>query len=165
VTDVHPSDERLLARRLVPHRSLSRANFRLLITLFAIACVVSSLPFLLLGAWPVAGFMGLDILLLWYAFRVNFRDAQGYEDVLVTPVELQVAKVTPLGLRREWHFSPSFVRLERHEIEEFGITRLDVVSRGRRLPIADCLGPSEKADFAQDLERALAVARRGPRFS
>jgi uncharacterized membrane protein len=165
VTDVHPSEEQLLARRLVPHRSLSHANFRILITLFALTCCVSSLPFLMLGAWPVAGFLGLDVALLWYAFRVNFRDAQGYEDVLLTPIDLRVAKVTPRGQRYEWHFSPNFVRLETQAIEEFGITRLDVVSRGRRVQIADCLGPSEKADFARDLERALTIARRGPRFS
>ena len=163
--DGHPSEEKLLVRRLVPHRSLTRQQARLLIGLFALACFLSSLPFFILGAWPVAGFMGLDVLLLWIAFRVNFRDARGYEDVLLTPIDLQVAKVTPDGARREWHFSPGFVRLERQEIEEFGITRLDIVSRGRRVEIADCLGPADKAGFATELERALVIARRGPRFS
>jgi uncharacterized membrane protein len=165
VSDEHPSEEKLLSRRLVPHRSLSRRQARLLLGLFAAACFLSSLPFFVLGAWPVAGFLGLDVALLYVAFRINFRDARGYEDVVVTPIDLQVAKVAPGGARREWHFSPSFVRLESHSIEEFGMTRLAIVSRGRHVEIAHCLGPAEKEGFALELDRALSIARRGPRFS
>ena len=165
MSDVHPSEERLLERRLVPHRSLSPSQFRLFIGLFATGCLLSSLPFLILGAWPVAGFMGLDVAILWFAFRVNFRAARAYELVRVTPIDLCVEKVSARGRRRAWHFSPSFVRLESREIEDFGVVQLEVVSRGRRLGIADCLGPAEKADFARDLDQALARARRGPRFS
>ena len=163
--DEHPSEERLLERRLVPHRSLSQGQFRLFIGLFAAGCFISSLPFLILGAWPVAGFMGLDVAILWFAFRMNFRAARAYELVRVTPIDLSVEKLSARGRRRAWHFSPSFVRLESREIEDFGIVQLDVVSRGRRLGIADCLGPAEKADFARDLDRALTQAKRGPRFS
>jgi uncharacterized membrane protein len=163
--DAHPSDERILQRRLSPHRSLSTRNFRILMAVFAIACLISSLPFLILGAWPIAGFMGLDVAIFYVAFRVNYRDARAYEDVLVTPIDLSLAKVSANGARREWHFSPSFVRLERQEIEEFGVTRLDIVSRGRRVEVAGCLGPEDKSAFADDLGQALNQARRGPRFS
>ena len=60
------------------------------------------------------------------------------------------------GARRDWRFNPLFTRLEREEIEEFGVVRLDVVSRERRVEIAGFLGPEAKKDFAQDLTRALA---------
>jgi uncharacterized membrane protein len=109
--------------------------------------------------------MGLDVLLFYWAFRVNFRDARGFEDVSLTPIELNIARVDPRGARQEWCFSPSFVRLERQEHEDFGITRLDLVSRGQRLELASQLGPRAKADFARELTGALAQARRGPRFS
>lgn len=165
MSDIHPSEEQLFVARLSPHRSLSRRQFRILLAIFGAACVFSSVPFLVLGAWPVAGFMGLDVALLYLAFRINFRDARAYEDVRLTPIDLQLARVNVRGERREWHFAPTFVRLERQEIEDFGVTRLDIVSRGRRVEIAQCLGPAEKADFAHDLNRALILARRGPRFS
>ena len=160
-----PCDELIFQTRITPHRSLDARGFRLMFALFAACCVASSIPFVVLGAWPVAGFLGLDVLLLYGAFRLSYRAARSYEDVTVTPVELSVARVSAAGRRREWRFSPGFVRLEREELEEFGVTRLDVVSRGRRLEVAAALGPQARADFARDLSGALALARRGPRFS
>ena len=103
--DFHSAVDRpIFSARLTPHRSLSRDNMRLLIGLFAGACILTSLPFLFLGAWPVAGFMGLDIALLYWAFRANFRDArasqviaadQELEDVFETPFEPRKAVADP----------------------------------------------------------------------
>ena len=158
-------DELIYRTRIVPHRSLDAGAFRILLLVFSLCCFATSLPFLLLGAWPVAGFVGVDVALFYFAFRANFRAAKAYEDVSVTPLELAVARVSPKGMRQEWSFSPNFVRLEREEHEEFGVTRLDLVSRGRRLEVAAFLGPQAKANFARDLTGALAQARKGPRFS
>lgn len=158
-------EKELFTERLVPHRSLSQHHARVLIWIFAGACLFTALPFLLLGAWPIAGFMGLDVALLWFAFRASYRSARAYEDVTVTPLELHVAKVSAKGSRADWRFNPSWVRLERQEDEEFGTQSLAVASRGKRLEIATFLGPEAKADFADRLTRALAEARRGPRFS
>ena len=160
-----PCDEPILQTRITPHRSLDARSFRLLFAIFAVGCVVSSVPFVILGAWPVAGFFGLDIALLYGAFQLSFRAARAYEDITVTAVELSVARVSAAGRRKEWRFSPGFVRLEREDFEDFGVTRLDLVSRGRRLEVAAALGPQARADFARDLSGALAQARRGPRFS
>ena len=50
--------------------------------------------FYLVGAWPVDAFFGLDAVLIYWAFRVNYRAADAYEEVTVTPSELRVRKVT-----------------------------------------------------------------------
>ena len=131
---------------------------------FGAASFFVGLPFLLLGAWPIFGFMGLDALLLYWAFRANFRDARAYEDVRLTPLELQLAKVSAQGGRAEWRFAPAFVRLEQDVHAEFGLQRLSLVSRGRRVDVASFLGSEEKELFADAFSRALAEARRGPRF-
>lgn len=157
-------DPALFAVRLQPHRSLGRRNFRLLMMAFLGANVFTSLPFILLGAWPVAGFLGLDLALFYIAFKANYRAGRAYEEVKVTFFELFVAKVSAKGQRAEWRFNPAFVRLAREEHEEFGTMRLDLVSRGKSVEVAAFLGPGEKADFAHALTRALAEARRGPRF-
>jgi uncharacterized membrane protein len=157
-------DPALFAARLQPHRSLGRRNFRLLMMLFLGANFFTSLPFVFLGAWPVAGFVGLDVVLFYIAFKANYHAARAYEDVRVTAFELRVAKVSAKGQRAEWRFNPAFVRLEREEDEEFGTLRLALVSRGKSVEVAAFLGPGEKADFASALARALAEARRGPRF-
>lgn len=160
-----PAQERLFEIRIVPHRSLSRRGFQTLMTGFAAVSVASAIPFVLLGAWPVAGFVGLDVAILYLAFRASFRSARAYEDILVTPLELLLAKVTPKGVRSEWRFHPAWVRLDRQEHEEFGLQRLSLHSRGHSVEIARFLGPDEKATFASKLTRALSEARRGPRFS
>lgn len=157
-------DSAILSRRLRPHRSLDARAFRLLVAIFCGCGVISSLPFLFLGAWPVAGFMGLDVLLLYIAFRVNFAAARAYEDILVTPLELRVEKVSARGALRRWRFNPLFTRLEREEMEEYGVLRLDVVSRDRRVEVGGCLGSHARTDFAGELQRALLAARRGPTF-
>ena len=160
-----PNARRLLDVRIRPHRSLSAANFRLLMIMFAMIGVVASLPFIVMGAWPVAGFMGADVLIFYLAFKANFRAARAYEDVVVTPIELLLAKVNPHGARREFRFHPAWVRLDKAEHEEFGSPHLSLRSRGRAVEVAAFLGPADKAQFASGLTAALNEARRGPRYS
>ncbi|HVV63220.1 MAG TPA: DUF2244 domain-containing protein, partial [Pseudolabrys sp.] len=113
-------------------------------------------------AWPVFGFFGLDVLLLYWAFRLNYRAADAYEEVSVTASELKVRKVSHRGRVREWVLNPLWVRLDKISHEEFGIERLFLVSRGRKLIIASFLGPDEKANFEKALSAALNEAKRGP---
>jgi uncharacterized membrane protein len=160
-----PENLRLLSVRLKPHRSLDRRNFRVLMGIFTGASLCSTLPFVFLGAWPVAGFMGIDVAIFYFAFRASFRAARAYEDVEVTFFELLLAKVSAKGERAEWRFNPAFVRLEQEQDDESGVQKLALVSRGEAVEIAAFLGPADKADFATELSRALAKARRGPRFS
>ena len=158
-------DERLLDVRIVPHRSLTPRHFRILMLAIAAACLFTSLPFVVMGAWPVAGFMGLDVAIVYFAFRKNFDAARAYEDIIVTPLELLLAKVSAKGSRREFRFHPAWVRLDKDVHEEFGIMRLALRSRGRSIEVGGFLGADAKADLAYGLGRALNEARRGPRFS
>ncbi len=147
---------------ITPHRSLGSTGFLILMLCIGGISFVSGMVFLLLGAWPVFGFLGLDVVLVYVAFRANFRAARAYEVVTVTASELTVRKVNQRGGVREWTLNPVWVQLDRIVHEEFGIERLFLVSRGRRLSIASCLGPDEKASFARALSSALGEAKRGP---
>ena len=152
----------IFAAVITPHRSLGFVGFCILIGAYGLASFVAGVAFLLMGAWPVFGFFGLDVLLLYWAFRLNYRHARAYEEVTVTPSELRLRKVTHRGRVREWVLNPLWVRLEKVAHEEFGIEQLLLVSRGRQLAIASFLGPDEKANFAKALGEALAQAKRGP---
>jgi uncharacterized membrane protein len=147
---------------ITPHRSLTPRGFLILMLCLGALSFVSGIVFVSIGAWPVFGFFGLDVLLVYFAFRANFRAARAYEQVTVTPSELTVRKVSHRGGVREWTLNPLWVRLERIVHEEFGIERLFLVSRGQRLTIAGFLGPAEKASFAAALAHALGEAKRGP---
>jgi uncharacterized membrane protein len=162
-SDNDPTPEpQLFSAMLTPHRSLSRSGFRFLMLLAGGISFVTGVVFLLAGAWPVFGFCGLDVLLLYWAFQVNYRRAKAYELVTVTSSELTVRQVNHRGGIREWTLNPVWVRLDRVVHAEFGIERLFLVSHGRRLAIAGFLGPQEKESFALALSAALGEAKRGP---
>lgn len=147
---------------ITPHRSLSRTGFLGLMALFCAVSFIAGMVFLIAGAWPVFGFLGLDVLLLYWAFKLNYRHAGAYEQVTVTPSALTLRKVSHRGRAREWVFNPLWVKLGKDEHEEFGIERLFLVTRGQHFPVAAFLGPAEKSSFAKELNAALHLAKRGP---
>jgi uncharacterized membrane protein len=156
------ADPKIFSAVITPHRSLSPRGFLILMLGLGGLSFISGMAFVLMGAWPIFGFFGLDVALVYFAFRANFRAARAYEVVTVTATELTVRKVNPRGAMREWTLNPLWVRLERIVHQEFGIERLFLVSQGRRLTIASALGPDEKASFARALSNALGEAKRGP---
>ena len=147
---------------LTPHRSLSPAGFLIFMAVLGGISFVTGMVFLLAGAWPVFGFFGLDVLLVWWAFRLNYRAARAYEQVTVTPSELTLRKVSHHGRVREWTLNPVWVRLRRDVHEEFGLQRLFLEAQGRSLTVGHFLPPEEKESFAMALSGALAEAKRGP---
>jgi uncharacterized membrane protein len=160
--DNYQHEPALFAARLTPHRSLSRSGFLLVMAVLGTISFAAGMVFLLIGAWPVFGFFGLDVLLVYWAFRANYRAAAAYEDVVVMPSELRVRKVSHRGQVSEWTLNPLWARLEHESDEEFGMQRLYLVSRGRKLPIASFLPPAEKESFAAALAAAIGEAKRGP---
>jgi uncharacterized membrane protein len=165
--NVDPADDQAVFDALLtPHRSLGRQGFRLLIAALAALSALVSVPFYLIGAWPVIGFFGLDVALLYVFFRLNYRAAtRPAERVLLTRVTLLFARMDRRGRWREWRFNPAWVRLSRESDEELGLMRLALVQRTREVEIARCLGGPEKADFADALAGALAQVRQGRRLA
>ena len=151
----------LFSARVTPHRSLNRTGFLVLMTFIGAVSFVAGIAFWLMGAWPVLGFFGLDVLVIYWAFRINFRSADATEDIVVTPSELRVRRVSHRGRLIEWSFNPLWVQLEQTGDPEFGIEHLYLVSRGRRVSVGHFLGPDEKASFAKALLAALQTAKRG----
>jgi len=155
-------DPKIFSAVITPHRSLGPTGFTVLMLGVAGVSFVTGVAFVLMGAWPIFGFFGLDVLLLYLAFRANYRSARAYEEVTVTACELTVRKVSHRGRVRQWTLNPLWVRIERIVHDEFGVERLFLVERGEHLPVAAFLGPNEKAGFARALSNALSEVRRGP---
>jgi uncharacterized membrane protein len=155
----------LFSALLTPHRSLNRTGFLVLMTFLSVVSFVAGLAFLMMGAWPVFGFFGLDVLVIYWAFRVNFRRGNATEEIRVTATELRVRRVSHRGHVVEWVLNPLWVRLDQKAHAEFGIEKLYLVSKGRHVAIASFLGPDEKASFAKALTAALQAARRGPTYN
>ena len=163
--DLEDTEPPLFSALLTPHRSLNRTGFLLVMAAISVVSFAAGIACLMIGAWPVLGFLGLDVLAVYWAFKINFRSAKAYEEILVTPSELRLRRVSHRGHVMEFAFNPLWVQLDQVIHEEFGVERLFLVSKGRRVALANFLGPDEKASFAKALLAALAAARRGPVYN
>jgi uncharacterized membrane protein len=163
--DPDPAQPELFSALLTPHRSLSRGGFLALMTFLSFVSFAAGLAFWLMGAWPVLGFFGLDVLAVYWAFRINFRHARASEEIRITPSELRLRRVSHRGHVVEFVLNPLWVRLDQKTHAEYGIEKLYLLSKGRRVSIGSFLGPDEKASFAKALGAALAAARRGPIYN
>jgi uncharacterized membrane protein len=148
---------------LVPYRSLGPKGFLVLMSGLAVVSFASGVAFVLMGAWPVAGFFGLDALLLYLAFRLNYRSGRAYETVELTADELTVTRVRPSGRSEQIHLNPYWASVRLRERPD-GRTYLDVTSRGRALTIGRFLTDDERRDFAKELQAALLATRGGVRI-
>jgi uncharacterized membrane protein len=152
----------LFSAIITPHRSLNGTGFLIVMLLVSGFSFLAGMVFFLLGAWPVVGFLGLDVLMVYWAFRANYRAAAAFEEVTVTPSELRVRRVSHRGRVAEWTLNPLWTQLIRDVHEDFGLQHLFLVSRGRKLPVAGFLSPPERESFAAALSTALGEAKRGP---
>jgi uncharacterized membrane protein len=155
----------LFTALLRPHRALGRKGFLVLMGFVSAVSFGAGMAFLLMGAWPVFGFFGLDVLAIYIAFKIYDRRARATEEITVTPSEIRIRRVSPSGDVMEWVLNPLWVQLDQVRHAEFGIEQLFLVSRGRRVSIARFLGPEEKASFVKALIVALQAAKRGPTYN
>ena len=144
---------------LRPYRSLSPRGFSLLMGAIGLCTFAIGLGFWLMGAWPVVGFCGLDILLIQLAFRLNYRSARASEEISLTRERLSVMRISPRGEAVETGFNPYWARLEVDRHPEAGVTALRIASHGGRLAIGAFLPPSERETFAAAFSAALAKVR------
>lgn len=153
-------DDVLFSATLTPHRSLGRRGFLVLMSVIAGLWFFTGLYFWSLGAGLVMGFIGLDFLAIWLAFKLNYRAARAYEDVEVTRDALVIRKISAGGRVQEIRFNPRWARLELHREEEEGITRVTVRMRDERVVVGGFLNPDDRQSFARAFGAALAEARR-----
>lgn len=145
---------------LTPHRSLTKQGFLIVMGLVVAVNLVVGGLFMAIGAWPVAGFAGLDVLLIWWAFRANFADARKMERISITEHELVFDRFAENRAPEQQRFVRRWVRVELEEDRERElIGRLSLVSGASRVAVGDFLAPEERKQLAAALRAALAVPR------
>src|ERR1043165_128738 len=87
----------LFAATLTPHRSLTPTGKRVVVGLVAALALVPGVVFYLAGAWPVVGFMGLDVLAIWAAFTISMRGGKASEVVTLWPTALELKRIDAKG--------------------------------------------------------------------
>jgi len=153
--------EQIFAARLTPYRSLSRKGFVLLMCFVALTCFISGILFLNMGAWPVFIFFGLDILLVWLAFKLNYHSAKGYEEISVYKDEIKVRQFAPSGKITTHSFNPFWTRFKVERHEEYGVMKLALTTRDSELEIGSFLNALDKKSFSKSFSGAFAKAKSG----
>jgi uncharacterized membrane protein len=140
---------------LHPYRSLPPRGFAALMAVLGGASIVAGVSFVRAGAWPVIGFFGLDVALVYVAFRASYRSARQHERIRLTETCLTVERVSARGDRRHWQFEPFWLRIVFEERDEHS-NSLTLASHGSALSLGGFLGPAERRSFARTLQDALA---------
>ncbi len=159
MSETNAIDEPIFRALLVPHRSLGRVGFATLMAVLLFGWLAIGAYFLSIGAWPVFGFFGLDVLAIYVAFRLNYRAARQCEEVSVTRTRLDIRKTAPSGKVEEHRFNPFWARFNVARHAEIGITAMQVESRGRSVAIGSFLNPEDRESFATAFGSALATAK------
>lgn len=149
----------LFAATLTPQRSLSPRGKSVMIVLIALLALVPGALFYAVGAWPVVGFMGLDIIAIWFALTISMRRGKASEVVTLWPDSLELKRIDPKGRETLLGFKPFDVRFVIDRDYNERVTGLWLRQRNDRYPLGTFLSPEEKQSFAKAFGTALRKAR------
>ena len=143
---------------LYPNRSLPNTGFMLVMAVVIGANLIFGAYFYAIGAWPVIGFCGLDVFLVWLAFKISYRQGRLHERIRITNDDLWVSRVLPSGHETRWKLQPFWTRVViddpvRHE------SQLQLWSKGGALVIGSFLSPGERGELGAALQKALDKVR------
>ncbi len=143
---------------LRPNRSLPNAGFIALMAGVGVLGLIAGLFYVMLGAWPVLGFFGLEFVLVWLAFRMSYRQGRLHERVRVWADQMLVARRHPSGHEQHWTVPSAWTRVDIDEpVRHHSQVRLS--NRGKTLILGSFLAPEERGAFALALRNAIAAAR------
>jgi uncharacterized membrane protein len=154
---MNASADQIFRATLRPYRSLDRTGFILLLAVLIALNFAAGTTFYLLGAWPIAPFLGVDVFLVWWAFRKNYKDALKEEQIEVTAYELILRRFDHQKEREVLRFTRDWVKVELEEDKERDLVGgLFLRSRGERTEIGRFLGARDRRQAAALLTAALA---------
>ena len=143
---------------LWPYRSLSVRGFRIFMAVLASLMSIIATGFFLLGAWPVIGFLGAEILIVWFAFKVNYRAGQLVETVKITPDYVQITRTNWRGNETQTCLDSPWVRAELFKEQEHR-PKLFLRAHAQKMEIGTFMPLVEKNALAKALNDALMRVR------
>lgn len=157
------SDPALFRAMLTPHRSLSPRGFLVLMGAVSLVSFFAGLVFYAMGAWPVMGFFGLDVGLVYLAFRLNYRAGRAHEVVELTRDHLSITHVSPNGRRQTFTCNPYWARVDVRTGPD-GRSDLAIHAQGKVHRFGHVLNHEERREFAEALRLALFESKGGVRI-
>ncbi|WP_426129587.1 DUF2244 domain-containing protein [Pararhizobium sp. PWRC1-1] len=158
--EIWSEEQPVFAAELTPHRSLGIGGFKVFLLIAALMSLVHIFVFVVIGAWPIVFFFGLDFLLLFGAFWLNCRSARAREEIRVSRTDVSVRKFNPAGRMTEHRFNPFWARFNISRHQEIGIVSMQLSDRQRTTDIGSFLNRDDRETFAAAFSGALATVKR-----
>jgi uncharacterized membrane protein len=158
--EISNEDQPVFAAELTPYRSLGIKGFEVFLLIAALMSLVHIFVFVVIGAWPIVFFFGLDFLLLFGAFWLNYRSARAREEIRVSRTDVCVRKFNPAGRMIEHRFNPVWTRFNIARHQEIGIVSMQLSDRQRSTDIGSFLNRDDRETFATAFSGALATVKR-----
>ena len=158
--EISNEDQPVFAAELTPYRSLGIKGFKVFLLIAALMSLVHIFVFVVIGAWPIVFFFGLDFLLLFGSFWLNYRSARAREEVRVSRTDVCVRKFNPAGRMTEHRFNPFWTRFNIARHQEIGIVSMQLSDRQRSTDIGSFLNRDDRETFATAFSGALATVKR-----
>ena len=114
----------------------------------------------MIDAWPVIGFMGLELMVLWGAFELNFNAARRQENILADKKSFSIERTPPNDdvdideLPSRWlkaKIDPSG-ELEHNDRRQ---QKIIVLTHGKSAEIGSFLHPAEKWALLPEINRMI----------
>ena len=139
---------------VLPYRSLSKKGFRNLMLIVSLVFFGIGVFFWYIGAWPVFGFLGLDVWLLYYAFKINYKDGEIIERLKIQKENFVITRNFPSGTEQKWNLEPYWtkVQIESPRINQYNLI---VKSKEKAVLIGSFLNHYDKKKLMKKIEEAL----------
>ena len=148
--------------RIVAHRSLSARALRNVILLLTGASLLIGTLLWSMGAWPVPGFCGIEVLLACLLLRRNARAGQASEAITLLSNVLLLRRTDARGRTSETRLPPFWLRVEVMDRPAAPV-RVRLVGHGVSEEVGALLGENARRALAQALRTALRRCN-SPRF-
>lgn len=143
---------------LAPNRSLPNPGFIALMVVLAVMSFTAGLVYLRMGAWPIPFFFGLDIFLVWLAFKISYRDGRRREIIRIARDRILVHRQHPNGVTRHYVLPTAWTRVTLHHAGKHDAA-VELSASGKRLIVGSFLSPPERPDLGEAIRLALSRAR------
>lgn len=162
-TEMPPVDEAAIrfSRVLRPHRSSSERDVKIVTVFVVFLFMPTGTAFLMAGAWPVFGFMGLEVAGLIFALWLNHKIGSAFEAITITDTEFRLSKVDHWGKRSYWSEKPQWLKVRFDATSK----QLIVGVHGRHVVIGKFLLEEEREALASVLQHEVRRATQPPHMA
>lgn len=136
------------SRVLRPHRSSTDRAIKIVTGFVLFLFIPTGTAFLIAGAWPVFGLMGLEVAGLIFALRYNHKVGSAFEAITITEHEFRFSRVDHWGKRRHWTFQPQWLQFR----VDAPSKQLIAGTHGKRIVIGKFLNMDEKLALCELLQ-------------